>query len=491
MDLAGSERTGEDAELVIRSKERLAELTYINNSLLILGQCISALADSHRNHIPYRRSKLTRILKDSLEGDSRVLLVACVSPSVSCAAETMATLQFASKAMRVKIDPKRSGSPKTGVKGSLERLREAYEKEKQIRLQLESYIHSTNSLSLRAELEAVKRQNLDLSARVQQQANRLTGGANSKVGVRHVRFRSRVENEEELDAEQRERLAHNAMYKDDTIFENISVFRETAGPVLPYEHYFREPTNLNAGYMGDDPDWNPLEYKPKGRFALLNNSLTLQHERIQSQQHVSEPAASRKAATLDQPSKAGEESKIGVSPQIHIEESTIVREPDPGRDSDSASIKAYESLKNELDHLVSAQQQSSMNNDSLRSREDSPARVTELYQRILAEISSLKKSVIMSRGKGESPQRRGLMKTCGDTRQMFEELRREIARLNHGASPGSGRRAMEIVDQMQRIFEQVCSWFSQGGNRPHRSPAEMRRDRRSVRRRPRRRRSGR
>ncbi len=459
VDLAGSERAGDDGT-VLRSKEKLTELTSINNSLLILGQCIAALADTKRGHIPYRRSKLTRILKDSLEGDSKVLLVACISPSASCAAETMATLQFAGKAMRVKLAPRKPSTNPGEIKGSLERLREAYEKERRARIQLESYISANNTTELRAELEAAKKENLDLSMKVQKMEANVSGrgrSANSRLEAktavekkRHVRFRSRAENEEVLDPEQRERMEHNLQYTDDTIFENMSIFKDTQEP-KPFEQLFHEPVNLNAGYLGDrlETDSSTEEYRPKGKFALLNNSLTLQHERIQSQ-HASVATLAKTVDRRQNPEQS-EENKAFSKTQpravaMNAEESAIAP---GGDDSSRSSVKAYESLKNDLDRMVATQQQSSMNcpddsfsSSSRQQRDKESGKVGELYQRILAELSSIKRNVLPCQRPPSAKESVG----------MFEELRKEIDSMNKGKDTG---RAMDIVNQMQRIFVQV------------------------------------
>ncbi|NXI38346.1 KIF12 protein, partial [Galbula dea] len=103
VDLAGSERvkeTGSSGQLSI-------EANNINRSLLALGHCISLLAKPRgkRTHIPYRDSKLTRLLARSLGGSGITLMVACISPSSRCLSETLSTLHYASRAQRVTIRP--------------------------------------------------------------------------------------------------------------------------------------------------------------------------------------------------------------------------------------------------------------------------------------------------------------------------------------------------------------------------------------------------
>ncbi|NWU01823.1 KIF12 protein, partial [Urocynchramus pylzowi] len=103
VDLAGSERVKETGS----SGELSVEANSINRSLLALGHCISVLAKPRgkRTHIPYRDSKLTRLLARSLGGSGITLMVACISPSSRCLSETLSTLHYASRARRVTTRP--------------------------------------------------------------------------------------------------------------------------------------------------------------------------------------------------------------------------------------------------------------------------------------------------------------------------------------------------------------------------------------------------
>ncbi|XP_044850207.1 kinesin-like protein KIF12 isoform X6 [Mauremys mutica] len=104
VDLAGSERVKDTGS----AGERLVEASNINRSLLALGHCISLLVDPRRrrSHIPYRDSKLTRLLAESLGGSGVTLMqVACVSPSSRCLPETLRTLRFAGRAKKVTTKP--------------------------------------------------------------------------------------------------------------------------------------------------------------------------------------------------------------------------------------------------------------------------------------------------------------------------------------------------------------------------------------------------
>lgn len=79
--------------LVGATGDRLKEATKINLSLSALGNVISALVDGKSKHIPYRDSKLTRLLQDSLGGNTKTLMVACLSPADNNYDETLSTLR--------------------------------------------------------------------------------------------------------------------------------------------------------------------------------------------------------------------------------------------------------------------------------------------------------------------------------------------------------------------------------------------------------------
>lgn len=98
IDLAGSER----ASATKNRGERLLEGANINKSLLALGGCINALCDPRkRNHVPYRNSKLTRLLKFSLGGNCKTVMIVCVSPSSAHFDETQNTLRYANRAKNI------------------------------------------------------------------------------------------------------------------------------------------------------------------------------------------------------------------------------------------------------------------------------------------------------------------------------------------------------------------------------------------------------
>lgn len=98
VDLAGSEKLSD------KNSKRTHEGSNINKSLLSLGNCINTLSDPSKKgcFIPYRDSKLTRLLKDSLGGNIMTVMIACIGPAAHQVDETLSTLKYASKARKIK-----------------------------------------------------------------------------------------------------------------------------------------------------------------------------------------------------------------------------------------------------------------------------------------------------------------------------------------------------------------------------------------------------
>ena len=126
VDLAGSERQSKTQA----SGDRLKEATKINLSLSTLGNVISALVDGKSQHIPYRNSKLTRLLQDSLGGNTKTVMMANLGPADYNFDETMGTLRYANRAKNIKNTPKINEDPKDAM------LREFQEEIARLKAQL-------------------------------------------------------------------------------------------------------------------------------------------------------------------------------------------------------------------------------------------------------------------------------------------------------------------------------------------------------------------
>lgn len=127
VDLAGSERQSKTGA----KGKRMKEAAKINLSLSALGNVISALVDGKSSHVPYRDSKLTRLLQDSLGGNAKTVMIATVGPSHKNFSESLATLRYASRAKNIKNKPRINEDPKDAL------LREFQEEIARLKAQLE------------------------------------------------------------------------------------------------------------------------------------------------------------------------------------------------------------------------------------------------------------------------------------------------------------------------------------------------------------------
>uniref|UniRef100_A0AAY4BB28 Kinesin motor domain-containing protein n=1 Tax=Denticeps clupeoides TaxID=299321 RepID=A0AAY4BB28_9TELE len=149
VDLAGSERILKTGN----TGERLKESIQINSGLLALGNVIGALGDPKRkgSHIPYRDSKITRILKDSLGGNAKTLMIACISPSSCDFDETLNTLNYAKRARNIQ------NRATVNLRGEPDRLEGLEQQIKVLRRALENRQRSETRIIARAEPSAERR----------------------------------------------------------------------------------------------------------------------------------------------------------------------------------------------------------------------------------------------------------------------------------------------------------------------------------------------
>lgn len=134
--------------------ERAKEGISINSGLLALGNVISALTDQHQQpqYIPYRNSKLTRLLQDSLGGNSQTLMLACVSPAESNSNETSSTLKYATRAKNITntVSINQEQSPTDTLKEEIVRLKNELQLNdafmKEVHLELEDLREKNDTL---------------------------------------------------------------------------------------------------------------------------------------------------------------------------------------------------------------------------------------------------------------------------------------------------------------------------------------------------------
>lgn len=144
IDLAGSERQSKTGA----TADRLKEASKINRALSSLGNVISALAENSP-HIPYRDSKLTRLLQDSLGGNSKTIMIANIGPSSYNYNETLTTLRYAHRAKTIQNKPVKNEDPQDAkLKEYQEEIAKLRVSETEIILNSEKQIKSTKLCSI-------------------------------------------------------------------------------------------------------------------------------------------------------------------------------------------------------------------------------------------------------------------------------------------------------------------------------------------------------
>ncbi|KRY48211.1 Osmotic avoidance abnormal protein 3 [Trichinella britovi] len=151
VDLAGSERQSKTGA----TGERLKEATKINLSLSALGNVISALVDGKSTHVPYRDSKLTRLLQDSLGGNTKTIMIACISPADNNYDESLSTLRYANRAKNIRNKPRINEDAKDAL---LRQYQEEIARLKQLldKAQMQNAISSVNGTGDKDEIEKIR-----------------------------------------------------------------------------------------------------------------------------------------------------------------------------------------------------------------------------------------------------------------------------------------------------------------------------------------------
>lgn len=186
IDLAGSERQSKTGA----TAERLKEASKINRALSSLGNVISALAEKS-NHVPYRDSKLTRLLQDSLGGNSKTIMIANIGPSEYNYNETLTTLRYANRAKTIQNKPVKNEDPQDA------KLREYQEEIARLRKMIEERQTKEKSLprSKKPKTPKIRRHSVE-SEKSDSEDTSTTNEENEKEG----RFAA-------LDAETKEQLS--------------------------------------------------------------------------------------------------------------------------------------------------------------------------------------------------------------------------------------------------------------------------------------------
>ncbi|XP_037086558.1 kinesin-like protein KIF3A [Pollicipes pollicipes] len=195
VDLAGSERQSKTGA----TGQRLKEATKINLSLSTLGNVISALVDGKSTHVPYRNSKLTRLLQDSLGGNSKTVMIANAGPADYNYDETLSTLRYANRAKSIKNSAKINEDPKDAL------LRQFQKEIEELRRRLEEEEGGGDSDSGSAEESGGEEAAADGSPR-RRRPRRLTEEQVAEVQAQLAEDRRRLQQEKGMAEAERRRL---------------------------------------------------------------------------------------------------------------------------------------------------------------------------------------------------------------------------------------------------------------------------------------------
>ncbi|XP_022094116.1 kinesin-like protein KIF17 isoform X2 [Acanthaster planci] len=260
VDLAGSERQAKTGA----TGDRLKEATKINLSLSALGNVISALVDGKSKHIPYRDSKLTRLLQDSLGGNTKTLMVACLSPADNNYDETLSTLRYANRAKNIKNKPKINEDPKDAL------LRQYQEEISRLKAMLMGQIPAEGfegtyqppkaaiTEAAPENKEATRPLSADVAAEIEAERERIRLEYEEKIAAMSAKYEEEQSNKNKLqqDIEQMKR------YYEDQLAEVPDAVRNTAAHVSESSAAEGEPASTLQSEAPKQLDAEGQQLKP-------------------------------------------------------------------------------------------------------------------------------------------------------------------------------------------------------------------------------------
>ncbi|KAL4635474.1 kinesin-like protein KIF9 [Arapaima gigas] len=217
VDLAGSERLGKTGS----EGQVLKEAMYINKSLSFLEQAILALADRRRDHVPFRQSKLTHALRDSLGGNCNTVLVANIYGEAAQIEETLSSLRFASRMKCVQTEP--------AINEHMDPVLQVKKLQKEIQLlKQELIVHDTLANRTGVSYDMLTENQV---AHIQSQVRRYLDGTTDKIDIVNIRQIQEVFAQFKLVFQQQEQKVKDQV-KESKTFTQISGSTESAAKPL-------------------------------------------------------------------------------------------------------------------------------------------------------------------------------------------------------------------------------------------------------------------
>uniref|UniRef100_A0A8C5P1G0 Kinesin-like protein KIF17 n=1 Tax=Jaculus jaculus TaxID=51337 RepID=A0A8C5P1G0_JACJA len=265
VDLAGSERQSKTGA----TGERLKEATKINLSLSALGNVISALVDGRCKHIPYRDSKLTRLLQDSLGGNTKTLMVACLSPADNNYDESLSTLRYANRAKNIKNKPRINEDPKDAL---LRQYQEEIKRLKAILAQQMGPGHLSALLSTQAPLSPVQPEDKSLSPSVAQHD---TEAEKQLIREEYEERLARLKADYEAEQESRARLQEDITAMRNSYDVKLSTLEESLRKEKETETVLKAEVLYKTEIMSKAEFANGSEYSPAFQYEMAEKPAIL------------------------------------------------------------------------------------------------------------------------------------------------------------------------------------------------------------------------
>ncbi|CDW88014.1 kinesin motor domain containing protein [Stylonychia lemnae] len=251
VDLAGSEKQKKTGATGVRLKEA----TKINLSLSALMNVITCLVDGKSSHIPYRDSKLTRLLQDSLGGNTKTCMIANISPADYNYDETLSTLRYADRAKQIRNKPKINEDPKDAL------LREYAEEIKKLKEQLASI--NTTSVNVQQQLPepALSQTPVLLTQQSENKPN---------LNTQSLNFQNQSHSATQIDnfrnSQTQKQSIHNSLSQSPHLKQGIPKMRNANDYTSSGGSFVSHPKNSQQSQLADE------------EFALSNSEFMTEHD---------------------------------------------------------------------------------------------------------------------------------------------------------------------------------------------------------------------